>query len=142
MLVGRLQRAAHMVHWAITGFGRIARTTESFLWLREYERRMRQEQRGTAEPPTRLRDGIRLEQVSFTYPGTDTPALRDATLHLPAGSVIAIVGENGAGKSTLVALITGMYAPTTDASCSTVSTLRTSTSRAGELTSRERFRTT
>lgn len=62
--------------------------------------------------PDRLRDGIRLEHVSFAYPGTNQRVLDDITLHLPAGRVVAIVGENGAGKSTLVKLICKMYEPT------------------------------
>ena len=62
--------------------------------------------------PDRLVDGIRLEHVSFAYPGADRLALQDVTLHLPAGAVVAVVGENGAGKSTLVKLLAKMYEPT------------------------------
>ncbi|QQQ73616.1 ABC transporter ATP-binding protein [Saccharothrix sp. 6-C] len=62
-------------------------------------------------PPARLRDGIDLAGVAFTYPGTDVPVLRDVDLHLPAGATVAIVGENGAGKSTLVKLLCGFYRP-------------------------------
>jgi ATP-binding cassette subfamily B protein len=62
--------------------------------------------------PDRLVDGIRLENVSFAYPGTNRLALQDITLHLPAGVVVAVVGENGAGKSTLVKLLAKMYEPT------------------------------
>jgi ATP-binding cassette subfamily B protein len=64
------------------------------------------------EVPDRLVDGIRLENVSFAYPGTNRLALQDITLHLPAGAVVAVVGENGAGKSTLVKLLAKMYEPT------------------------------
>ncbi len=62
--------------------------------------------------PTILRRGIRLEHVSFAYPGTSRPVLDDVSLSLPAGSVVAIVGENGAGKTTLVKLLAKMYEPT------------------------------
>jgi ATP-binding cassette, subfamily B, bacterial len=62
--------------------------------------------------PVRLADGIRFDHVSFAYPGTDRLVLDDVTLHLPAGAVVAIVGENGAGKSTLVKLLAKMYEPT------------------------------
>ena len=62
--------------------------------------------------PDRLVDGIRFEHVSFAYPGADRLALQDITLHLPAGAVVAVVGENGAGKSTLVKLLAKMYEPT------------------------------
>ncbi|NUS65892.1 MAG: ATP-binding cassette domain-containing protein, partial [Saccharothrix sp.] len=63
------------------------------------------------EPPSRLRDGIDLAGVAFTYPGTDVPVLHEVDLHLPAGATVAIVGENGAGKSTLVKLLCGFYRP-------------------------------
>jgi ATP-binding cassette subfamily B protein len=62
--------------------------------------------------PTRLTRGIRLEHVSFAYPGTDRLVLDDVSLDLPAGAVVAIVGENGAGKSTLVKLLGKFYEPT------------------------------
>jgi ATP-binding cassette subfamily B protein len=65
-----------------------------------------------AAAPDALSDGIRLENVSFAYPGTTNPVLADVSLRLPAGSVVAIVGENGAGKSTLVKLLSKFYAPT------------------------------
>ena len=64
------------------------------------------------EIPAVLCDGVRLDQLSFKYPGTEKYALEDVSIELPAGRVIAIVGENGAGKSTLVKLICGLYAPT------------------------------
>ena len=62
--------------------------------------------------PERITSGIRLEHVSFAYPGTDHDALTDVNVELPAGAVIALVGENGAGKSTLVKLLADMYTPT------------------------------
>ena len=62
--------------------------------------------------PTRLHDGITFDHVSFRYPGTDRLVLDDISLRLPAGAVVAVVGENGAGKSTLVKLLARMYAPT------------------------------
>ncbi|MGH2770172.1 MAG: ATP-binding cassette domain-containing protein, partial [Actinomycetota bacterium] len=65
-----------------------------------------------SEPPSHLRQGIALEQVSFRYPGTATNVLTDINLALPASSVVALVGENGAGKSTLVKLLCGFYQPT------------------------------
>jgi ATP-binding cassette subfamily B protein len=58
-------------------------------------------------------DGIRFENVSFTYPGGREPALRDISLHLPAGSSLALVGENGSGKTTLIKLLTRLYRPDT-----------------------------
>jgi len=65
--------------------------------------------------PARLNDGIRLEHVSFAYPGTDRLVLEDVSLELPAGTVVALVGENGAGKTTLVKLLAKFYEPTSGA---------------------------
>src|SRR5262249_41767196 len=62
--------------------------------------------------PARLTEGIRLEGVSFAYPGTERRVLEDVNLTLPAGAVVAIVGENGAGKTTLVKLLCKLYEPT------------------------------
>ena len=62
--------------------------------------------------PASLRDGIRLDRVSFSYPGTAKLVLENVSVSLPAGAVVAIVGENGAGKTTLVKLLSRMYEPT------------------------------
>ncbi len=56
-------------------------------------------------------DGIRFENVSFTYPGSSRPALRNISLHLKPGEKLAIVGENGSGKTTLIKLLTRLYTP-------------------------------
>ncbi|GAA3547859.1 ABC transporter ATP-binding protein [Nonomuraea rosea] len=63
------------------------------------------------EPPEWLRDGITLREVSFAYPGTDRPVLRDVSLHLPAGATVALVGAHGSGKTTLAKLLCGLYRP-------------------------------
>ncbi|MFU8895205.1 MAG: ABC transporter ATP-binding protein [Gammaproteobacteria bacterium] len=57
-------------------------------------------------------DGIRFEQVSFSYPGTDAPALSGIDLHIRPGESLALVGENGSGKTTLIKLLARLYAPT------------------------------
>jgi ATP-binding cassette subfamily B protein len=62
--------------------------------------------------PSVLRRGIDLDRVSFAYPGTSRLVLKDISLSLPAGAVVALVGENGAGKTTLVKLLARMYEPT------------------------------
>jgi ATP-binding cassette subfamily B protein len=61
--------------------------------------------------PSHIREGIRLEGVSFAYPGTERLVLDRVDLELPAGTVVALVGENGAGKTTLVKLLCKLYEP-------------------------------
>src|SRR5215217_4123402 len=79
-------------------------------WLEDYAAAVAA---SAGEPvPAVLADGIRLERVSFAYPGTDRLALDDLSLALPAGAVVALVGENGAGKTTLVKLLCKLNAPT------------------------------
>ena len=79
-------------------------------WLEDYAAGI--DASATAAAPSRLNDGITFDHVSFRYPGTDRLVLDDISLRLPAGAVVAVVGENGAGKSTLVKLLARMYSPT------------------------------
>ena len=80
-------------------------------WLEDYAASVAAA--GDLQVPSELHQGIRLEHVSFSYPGTKRTVLDDISLTLPAGRVIAIVGENGAGKTTLVKLLAKMYEPST-----------------------------
>jgi ATP-binding cassette subfamily B protein len=57
-------------------------------------------------------DGIRFEDVTFQYPGSEKPALSNINLHIRLGNSLAIVGENGSGKTTLIKLLTRLYNPT------------------------------
>jgi ATP-binding cassette subfamily B protein len=67
---------------------------------------------GAAVRGPRPEDGIRFEDVSFTYPDAEEPALEHITLQLRPGESLALVGENGSGKTTLIKLLTRLYAPT------------------------------
>ena len=78
-------------------------------WLEDYAAAIDED--ADVEVPDRVSESIRFENVCFTYPGTDVLVLDDVSFELPAGSVVAIVGENGAGKTTLVKLLSRMYAP-------------------------------
>lgn len=55
---------------------------------------------------------IVLDKVCFAYPNSQKNVLKDITLNIRKGEVIALVGQNGAGKSTLAKLLMGLYAPT------------------------------
>ena len=67
------------------------------------------------EVPRSLEAGIEFDEVTFTYPGGTEPAVKDLSLHIRGGELIALVGENGAGKSTLVKLLLRFYDPTNGA---------------------------
>lgn len=56
-----------------------------------------------------LRGEIELESVTFRYPGSNKPAVRDFSCRIPAGSMIGIVGRSGSGKTTLSALLQGLH---------------------------------
>jgi ATP-binding cassette subfamily B protein len=88
---------------------RVLETVRHFSWLRSYVEE--HEERGTVAPGSKLIRGITLDRVTFRYEGASQDAVRDVSLELPAGSVVAIVGENGAGKSTLVKLLCGLMRP-------------------------------
>ena len=107
--------------FSVSSVGGSTQAAEKLQWLRTYS----QDQEDLRPPglrgagkdhhplPTHLSEGIRLENVSFGYPGTGRDVLRDISLLLPAGAIVAIVGENGAGKSTLVKLLLRLY-PTSE----------------------------
>jgi ATP-binding cassette subfamily B protein len=61
--------------------------------------------------PPRIAPSIAFEEVWFTYPGSDRPALAGVSFTLGARETVALVGENGAGKTTIVKLLLGLYQP-------------------------------
>jgi subfamily B ATP-binding cassette protein HlyB/CyaB len=62
--------------------------------------------------PARIEGDLRLEGVSFGYHEGAPPCLREISLHIPAGQIVAFIGPSGSGKTTLVKLLLGLYAPT------------------------------
>src|SRR5467141_5280760 len=78
-------------------------------WLEDYAASVAAS--GDLPVPAALQRGLRLDHVSFAYPGTSRVVLENVSVTLPAGAVVAIVGENGAGKTTLVKLLAKMYEP-------------------------------
>ncbi|MDC0222256.1 ABC transporter ATP-binding protein/permease [Gammaproteobacteria bacterium] len=79
--------------------------------LTEYLEHKVPEQTGTETLGFDRDDGIRFEEVSFSYPGSEIPALNKVSLHIKPGESLAIVGENGSGKTTLIKLLTRLYSP-------------------------------
>jgi ATP-binding cassette subfamily B protein len=109
-LVGQLRSMIERLLYVVSRVLTAAAVTGPYRWLESYSRRA---WRGGDLPmPDRLTTGIAIHDVSFTYPGAADPCLERITLDIPAGSVVAVVGEHGSGKSTLVKLRAGFYPPT------------------------------
>jgi len=66
-------------------------------------------QRGLTPP---ISGAIEFDKVTFRYPGSERPALKDVSLTIPAGAMIGIVGRSGSGKTTLSTLLQGMHQTT------------------------------
>lgn len=108
-ITGQVQNLVNQTIWALESL----RATRAFLDVVEDCT----EERAAVVPatpltvPDRLDGGITVEGLSFQYWNRDQPSLNHINLELPAGAVVAIVGENGAGKSTLVNMLSGLYRP-------------------------------
>jgi len=63
---------------------------------------------GTTASPS-ARGHLRFEHVDFTFPGSDTPVLRDVNLELMPGETVALVGATGSGKTALTSLVPRLY---------------------------------
>lgn len=80
--------------------------------LYEYLEQPGEEYNGSKKFGSQANDGIRFENVCFSYKGSSKLALDSVSFHLPAGQSLAIVGENGSGKTTLIKLMSRLYQPT------------------------------
>ncbi|WP_156156756.1 ABC transporter ATP-binding protein [Microbacterium azadirachtae] len=89
-----------------------ANTFLRMLWIRDTNTE-RSEGSPELGPPSSLVEELVLSGVTYTYPGSSSPALLDVSLRLPAGATVCLVGENGSGKSTLVNILAGLIAPST-----------------------------
>lgn len=109
-VTGLVAGTVTLLNWLFSA----ARVGSRYLWLRDYSRHRHSvldPVDGGRPAPSHIEKGIVLEDVSFTYPGSDKVALEHMNLVLPAGSTVAVVGENGAGKTTLIKLLCRLYEP-------------------------------
>jgi len=94
---------------ASTNTGGAGRVLDPYRWLRAYQ--ADHASTATAPAPAELSQGITFENVTFTYANSEHAALEDFSVTIPAGSVVAVVGEYGSGKTTVVKLLEKMYRP-------------------------------
>lgn len=113
MFFGAFQRAQGSLNDLLANLSRLY---EDNLFLANFQEFLELKPK-IAEPPhpqpfpRPLRDGIVFDQVSFQYPAGASPALSEISLHIPPGSLVALVGENGSGKTTLAKLLCRLYDP-------------------------------
>ena len=103
--------ASNMLQTAGTTLYRTGCTYRTFwsfsIWSRRCSRRP---MAGRCRAP--WQEGLELREVTFRYPGTEQPVLRQVSLRIRPGETVAVVGHNGAGKTTLVKLLCRLYDPT------------------------------
>jgi ATP-binding cassette subfamily B protein len=96
-------------------FTSVQQIFESNLFLDDYHDFLRMkpaadEAEAGATAPTGF-DELTVDRLSFTYPGSNRPALHDVSINVRHGEVVALVGENGSGKTTLAKLLAALYEP-------------------------------
>ncbi|HUG31245.1 MAG TPA: ABC transporter ATP-binding protein [Acidimicrobiia bacterium] len=109
--------AVRMIAGQLSGlFGGVQRIFESSLYLDDLEEYLAMKPSAvaadtTGDPAPRGFTTLQAEALSFSYPDSEHAAVRDASLTVNSGEIVALVGENGSGKTTLAKLLAGLYVP-------------------------------
>lgn len=109
--------AVRMIAGQLTGlFSGVQGIFESSLFLDDLEEFLAMKPTAvalemTGDPVPRGFTTLEAEGLTFSYPETDRPAVRLASLTVNSGEIVALVGENGSGKTTLAKLLAGLYQP-------------------------------
>jgi ATP-binding cassette subfamily B protein len=114
LMVGAFSRARSIMESLVSGLVGIS---EQALFIKDLFEFFETKPSIVATPdsipaPRPIRQGFEFQRVTFAYPGSNQPSLRDVSFRLEAEEKIALVGENGAGKTTLVKLLARLYDPT------------------------------
>lgn len=110
--------AVRMIAGQLNGlFGGVQQIFESSLYLDDLDDFLAMKPQALAEesagaPAPRGFSTLEAEGLTFSYPEANRPALRDASLTVNSGEIVALVGENGSGKTTLAKLLATLYEPT------------------------------
>jgi ATP-binding cassette subfamily B protein len=108
-VAANLRNTLHGAVTATANVAQVSRFVEPLFWLRDHLAEDRARWTGRLAAPAVLKDGITMHDLEYTYAGTDRRALDGISVHLPAGSVVAVVGEYGSGKTTLVKVLAKFY---------------------------------
>jgi ATP-binding cassette subfamily B protein len=89
----------------------LAGIAENHLYMKDFNQflTLSGEEKNTIATENKTQNGIKIENVSFSYPGSNRVALKKLSLEIPEGKKVAFVGTNGSGKTTLIKLLCGFY---------------------------------
>ncbi len=109
-----LQQVTNQLRGAVDVFGEVDAAAPFLDDFDRFEREdaPRLQAAEEAGEPLPTLETLAMDNVSFTYPGTESEVLHAISFTLSAGEVIAVVGENGSGKTTIAKLLAGLYPPT------------------------------